>query len=182
VDKFNKLNISFSKCSKIVLYLNILFKKKYNTFNRMQLAGTPIHLQSTLDCVLLIDDDEATLALHKEVLEICGVTQHVRLANSGFEALSYLRACIRKADTYFRMPDLILLDLDMPQMTGWQFAEIFGKIFEGYVQQIPLIVLSNALPRKQAKPTHDSIADFFCKPLTPPLAEQLVERYSNCSK
>ncbi len=95
--------------------------------------------------VLMVEDDcdnQATIKLYLEVLGF-----EVMCARNGVEALQMLALYI---------PDVILLDLVMPEMTGWEFLEV-------YPGPVPVIVLSawtdmQELPREPyavvLKPTH----------------------------
>jgi two-component system, chemotaxis family, chemotaxis protein CheY len=79
--------------------------------------------------VLLIEDDAAVLEATGEVLSDEGYL--VLAAANGQEALSRVDG---------RLPDVILLDLMMPVMNGWQFVQEFRKL--PGAGAIPLIVLS----------------------------------------
>ena len=77
--------------------------------------------------VLIVDDEPDTLELVKLVLESGGF--ETVLAASGKEALSELDAS---------RPDLVLLDIMMPDMDGW---EVFRKIREKNAK-IPIAILT----------------------------------------
>ncbi len=77
--------------------------------------------------VLIVDDEPDTLELVKLVLESGGFK--ALLATSGTEALVLIGAS---------KPDLVLLDIMMPDMDGW---EIFRKIKEKY-SDIPVAILT----------------------------------------
>lgn len=77
--------------------------------------------------VLIIDDEPDTLELVKLVLESGGF--ETVLAASGKEALNELKAS---------KPDLVLLDIMMPDMDGW---EVFRKIKE-YNINMPIAILT----------------------------------------
>ena len=64
-----------------------------------------------LNCLLVIDDDHDILLSLQDALEVEGY--HVATASTGREALESLRKGLR--------PDLILLDLMMPDISGWAF-------------------------------------------------------------
>lgn len=79
--------------------------------------------------VLLVDDDANFRAILGEVLRAEGCT--VREAANGREALQMARA---------HKPDLILTDLMMPTMTGWDLCAALGK--NKRLAQVPVAVLS----------------------------------------
>ena len=67
--------------------------------------------------ILIIDDD---LMLLKTAEEILSDQYNVSVAKSGIQALNLLHKNI--------IPDLILLDIDMPQMDGYETLEEIKKI------------------------------------------------------
>ena len=80
--------------------------------------------------VLVVDDDPDLLGLVQLLLE--GVGYRVITAGEGQEALS------RVAE---KMPDLILLDMKMPGMNGWDFARAFRQRYD---RAAPIVVLTAA--------------------------------------
>ncbi|PWC29249.1 hybrid sensor histidine kinase/response regulator [Teichococcus aestuarii] len=108
--------------------------------------------------VLVADDDPAHRALIADLLAPLGFT--VRLAADGAE-------CLRLAED--RAPDLFLLDIAMPGMTGWELAR---RLREEALQEAPIIMVSaNALElgpppgRRDGTRHHD---DVLPKPLSIP--------------
>jgi CheY-like chemotaxis protein len=78
--------------------------------------------------ILLVDDDPDILASTQFLIEAEGY--QVTTAHNGREALDRILA---------EPPDVILLDLMMPVMDGWQFVEELRK---GPHAQLPIIILS----------------------------------------
>jgi CheY-like chemotaxis protein len=64
--------------------------------------------------MLVVDDDEADVALIREALDAHRVPSQVHIGRDGVEALQYLRAAVSAGPR----PDMILLDLNMPRMDG----------------------------------------------------------------
>ncbi len=80
--------------------------------------------------ILVIDDDRGIRETLGDVLRDEGY--QVRLARDGVEALSLLR--------HESAPDLILLDLSMPGMSGLEFRE--AQLEDQRLAQIPVVILS----------------------------------------
>jgi CheY-like chemotaxis protein len=82
--------------------------------------------------VLIVDDDPDLLEVTRFVIESEGMA--VETAKNGEEALALLRAGMR--------PKLVLFDLIMPVMNGWEFLNEVAK--DPSLRQIPIVVLTAA--------------------------------------
>lgn len=78
--------------------------------------------------ILVVDDDRELRAMVSLMLERAGYK--VRTARNGREALEEVSRV---------MPDLIILDMQMPVMTGWEFARHFHSSFDS---RAPIVVLT----------------------------------------
>ena len=103
--------------------------------------------------ILLIEDEPDLRETLKELLELVGFT--VETAANGREGL-------HKLDTFGR-PCLIMLDLMMPVMNGWQFLETLKKDPLHDRADIPVIVVSAALDML------DIQAQYGCRSLIKPV-------------
>lgn len=114
------------------------------------------------DSILVVDDDMMNLMLTKKIL---GIRYEVSCVSSGQQALSYLR------DT---VPDMILLDLHMPEMSGLEVLEEIHKI--NTVADVPVIFLTADSDRKTEIEIFKAGAmDYIQKPF---IAEVVVRRIS----
>jgi len=84
--------------------------------------------------VLVVDDDPDLLEVTRFALEGEGI--EVETARDGEEALARLRAG--------SLPRLVLLDLMMPVMNGWEFLDEIAKV--PALAAIPIVVLTAADP------------------------------------
>jgi CheY-like chemotaxis protein len=94
--------------------------------------------------ILVVDDDERIRQVSDAILSHCGY--EVRTAEDGFDAL----ALMRKA-----LPDLIISDLKMPNMSGFELLSVVRRRFP----QIPVIAISGAFVRLGSE--QGLIADAF---------------------
>ncbi len=67
--------------------------------------------------ILLVDDNEADNVYHEIMLRRAGFSGDVVICESGEAALDYLR------DHGDALPELVLLDINMPGMDGFEFAQ-----------------------------------------------------------
>jgi CheY-like chemotaxis protein len=114
--------------------------------------------------VLIADDDSGIRAMLAETLEDEGY-QVVTAAN-GRDALAYLRRG--------PLPQLILLDLMMPLMTGWDVLHELTR--HPILGQIPVVILSATDAAEQTAMTYH-VAACLPKPVEFDSLLQVVERY-----
>jgi CheY-like chemotaxis protein len=103
--------------------------------------------------ILLVDDDGDLRRSLGEALEEAGYD--VTASANGHDALVVLRQAPR--------PDVILLDLLMPVMNGWQFC--MAKKADPTTAPIPVIAMSAAVSRDPGSPYFIDVDDFIAKPL-----------------
>jgi CheY-like chemotaxis protein len=86
--------------------------------------------------VLIVDDDADNLDLLSRLLRANDATLSIRTASGGAQALAELRA---------QLPDLVFLDLVMPDMDGWQV--LAAKNEEERMREVPVVIVSAQDPR-----------------------------------
>lgn len=118
--------------------------------------------QSEYKSILVVDDDEAVREVLKMSIEMEGYP--VMTASNGKDALEIL--------SQFPNQGLILLDLMMPVMNGWEFVEEFQKV-EKY-SKIPIIIISAYSERAQ---NITAIQEVFPKPMNFNVLLERVKHY-----
>jgi len=103
--------------------------------------------------ILLVDDDEIEHDIAKNILSD---KYEVYTAKSGKEALNYLY------NSGF-IPSLVLLDILMPEMDGW---DLFNRIKAiSFLKNVPIVFLTSMNKAEGEKRAHDVGADdFITKP------------------
>jgi len=121
--------------------------------------------------VLLVDDDPITNFLNKKLLLRLGVTDNIRVALNGQEALYELREHCHEQPT--DCPALVFLDINMPVMNGIEFMEAYQQLPAEEQRAVVVVMLTTSVsPRDQQLIQDMPIADYLDKPLT----QQQVER------
>jgi two-component system, chemotaxis family, response regulator Rcp1 len=112
--------------------------------------------------ILLVEDNEGDVRLTKEALKEGKVKNNLHVAYDGVEALEYLT---REGEHQNRViPDLILLDLNLPRMDG---RELLGKIKEdSELRRIPVVILTTSKAEEDIVRTYDLHANcYITKPI-----------------
>ncbi|WP_108868889.1 response regulator [Aquimarina aquimarini] len=106
---------------------------------------------------LLIDDDEVERLKFARVLQKNGYTHKLIEAKNGEEALQHL-------ENKEQLPDLILLDLNMPKMNGLEFLKILKS--DAALKYIPAVILSTSNNHSDLKGCYEiGITGYIVKPL-----------------
>lgn len=106
--------------------------------------------------VLLVEDSETTNFINKLVLNSAGILDINEVLN-GLDAYNYiLKNC----------PDIILLDIDMPVMDGWEFLK--EKEMKALCMNAKVVMLTSSTHPKDKKmaENYPSIVAYLEKPLT----------------
>ena len=113
--------------------------------------------------ILVVDDDKTNLSLAQRIL---GPQYRIAACNSGSAALTYLET---------HRPDLILLDINMPEMNGF---EVMGKIRSNIqTESIPVIFLTaDNLAETEIKCFQLGAMDFVVKPFVPDILLSRVSK------
>jgi diguanylate cyclase (GGDEF)-like protein len=114
--------------------------------------------------ILIIDDTPANISILNEMLRD---EYDVFFATSGAEGLKVAVALV---------PDLILLDIMMPELDGFQVCR---KLKESdLTSMIPVIFVTAAVsPEQEAKGLECGAVDYITKPISPPVVTIRVRNY-----
>lgn len=112
--------------------------------------------------VLLIEDNKADIRLVKETLELNNLKFKLIVLEDGITGLSYLN---REGEyKNIVLPNLILLDLDIPLLNGFDFLKKVKN--NDNLKHIPVIVFSESENPNDIKKAYDNYANsFISKPL-----------------
>ena len=126
---------------------------------------TPTQTSSEKDTILVVDDTPDNLSLMAGLLKD---TYRVKLANSGDKALAAVRGP--------SPPDLILLDIMMPGMSGYEVCEQLKQ--DPSTSEIPIIFLTAMESAEDEKKGLDlGAVDYLTKPVSPPIVLARVRNH-----
>lgn len=90
--------------------------------------------------VMLVDDNETDLLVHRRLLSFHQIADSVTDFSFAGDALIALKNC-REED----LPHLILLDLNMPLINGWDFLRSFEYLGEAFSRNCRIVMVSATL-------------------------------------
>jgi len=107
--------------------------------------------------VLLIEDNLIEIMKMKRTLSLLKLDHTMKEAKNGEEALEVLK-------DKSNFPDLILLDLNMPKMSGIEFLSILKK--DSNIQHIPTVILTTSDNQKDLEECYRiGVSGYILKPL-----------------
>ena len=131
-------------------------------------------IKAPLKTLFLIDDDELYLFTMKKMVEKNKLVDNLHEFHNGFDAIEFLN--LMAANKYV-LPDIILLDINMPVMDGWTFMELFSLLKPKLEKQISVFMITSSIDPEdliRAKAIED-ITDFIVKPIA---SQQLINIFN----
>jgi len=116
-----------------------------------------------IDLACIVDDDPIFVYGAKRMLELADFCNGFLIFNNGHDALFKLKTLIKSGEN---LPDLILLDLNMPIMDGWQFLDNFTKI--NIEKKIIIYIVSSSIDPIdiEKSKSYAAVSNFVVKPIS----------------
>lgn len=128
-----------------------------------------------LEILCVIDDDKIFTYLLKRIIEKAKITREIIFFENGRDALDYLS---RNREDALKLPQLILLDINMPILDGWQFLNEYGKLKQEVPQPISICMMSSSVEVEDYHRAMGSghVMDYLQKPVQIPSLKQVTDR------
>src|SRR5687768_2736976 len=91
--------------------------------------------------ILLVEDQEIDAFLTEKVLLLADVADGISICRDGEEALAYIRDICQQNNMDELIPELILLDINMPRMNGIEFLH---ELRQKYEKNFTVVILSSS--------------------------------------
>jgi len=121
--------------------------------------------------ILLIDDSEIDNFIHKTLLKKVNVPLEIHTETSAQAALTYLKSI---GDREAHFPDILFLDIRMPQMDGFEFMEHYHELPKACREKCTVYMLSSSLDPTDLERSKNYIS--ASHHLTKPLAHHPLEK------
>jgi len=133
-----------------------------------------------LPCILLVDDDPVNNFLNQRLLESLAVTEQLIVALNGQEAFDLLEQHSQPGPNE-ACPALILLDSNMPIMSGFEFLQAYQQLPELQQKATVIVMLTTTSlhPADTARAQQLCVSDFLSKPLTTDKINAVLQKYFN---
>ena len=115
--------------------------------------------------IVIAEDDPDDRLLTRRALEKSNITCELHTVENGEELMRFLRQCGTAEGEYETLPDLILLDLNMPRMDGREVLRTLKS--DATLRRIPVVVFTTSEANNDILESYDlGVNAFVTKPLT----------------
>ena len=130
--------------------------------------------------ILLVDDDRIMVFIGSKLMKLSGFADEIVSAINGREATEYLKKSLT-SDDGTGMPDLILLDLHMHIMTGWEFLDWYQNWTASLADYPPVYVLSSTINEQDSEKAskYQQVNGFITKPITVENLQKMLATHLN---
>lgn len=124
-------------------------------------------MNNTRPFVILVDDDKASNFLNRRIIQARWPETRLEVFENGKLAFDYFR-------DGGEMPDVLLLDLNMPVWTGWDFLQAA----KGKFPALKVVVLTSSVNPEEIRRAggYSHVVDFWSKPLRAELLNSLMNK------
>ncbi|KAB2913416.1 MAG: response regulator [Bacteroidetes bacterium] len=114
--------------------------------------------------ICVVDDDEIYQFVIKSQLESRKLARKILMFSDGELAIDFFKTVVDNAD---ELPDLVLLDLNMPIMDGWEFLDEFIMLKPKLPKKVTIYVVTSSINQTdidRAKRISE-VTDYIVKPI-----------------
>lgn len=118
----------------------------------------------TIDTLCIVDDDSVFQMLTRIIIEKTQRVQKIKIFSNGKQAIDFLNSVHDQPD---ELPEIILLDLNMPVMDGWGFLEEYLLLKPRIGKEILIYVVSSSIDPEDVQRARkiSEVTDYVIKPV-----------------
>lgn len=124
--------------------------------------------------ICIVDDDDLYKLLLKKTIQNLKINTEVISFSNGEEAIKGLFALNSNSEN---LPDIILLDINMPVMDGWEFMEHYLALKQNFLKEMTLYIASSSIASQdfQKSKSFKEISGYLVKPIFKETIKNLLE-------
>lgn len=129
-------------------------------------------MNKLVDIACVVDDDTIYLYSIKKMLNKNPLCKELKVFTNGFDAIEFFKS---KATDPNEIPDVVILDINMPVMDGWQFLDEFEPLQPQLHKKVTIYMVSSSIDENDIERAKkiSAITDYVVKPITEDKLQQL---------
>lgn len=134
-------------------------------------------MSSVIVNFIVIDDSRLDCFISEKIIKNTGYSKSIRSFTEAEEALKFIKNTPGRTE---ENKSIILLDIQMPVMSGFDFAEAFEKLPDDIRSAYMIFMISSSTNEtdRMRIGNYQSIMNLYKKPLNKDIIEELVQRVS----
>ena len=122
---------------------------------------------------IIIDDSQLDCFIGEKIIQITGKLSSVKTFSQATEAFEFIKNSDHKVDDFITV---IMLDIQMPVMNGFQFVEAFEELREDIKSHYAIFMFSSSINEndKNRMENHPSIRKFYNKPISKDIIASII--------
>jgi CheY-like chemotaxis protein len=126
-----------------------------------------------IDIACVIDDDVIYTHTVKRIIDSSQIANKTLFFPNGQLGIDFFKEYLHQTES---LPDLILLDINMPILDGWQFMDEFVKLSPLIGKKVTVYIVSSSIDEDDHKKalSYQQVSDFIVKPITVALLKKMV--------
>jgi CheY-like chemotaxis protein len=128
--------------------------------------------------VCVVDDDKIYQFTTARMIQLVDDSVRVLSFGDGAQAIRHIHEHVADSDL---LPDMILLDINMPCMDGWEFLNAYDHLKDGLAKDIKIYVVSSSIDERDVSRAKSigCVSDYVVKPVTTDRLRELLLRYAS---
>jgi two-component system, chemotaxis family, chemotaxis protein CheY len=112
----------------------------------------------------IIDDDELDRYIYQKIIKMACPSYRFIEFSAALDALHYIS---KHANDAGLLPDILLLDLRMPGLNGWQYLERYQQLLPRLSKYTRHYVCTSSMERFDVSRDQSCLHGYFMKPVSP---------------
>ncbi len=123
--------------------------------------------------VFIIDDDSIHQRIAQIMIEKHQLFDHYTSFTEAERAIAFIK---ENKNNEQALPDVILLDLNMPVIDGWDFLDLYENFRQELIKIIRIFIVTSSVDEKDIlkSRTYSSVIGFISKPLSPDIIRSTI--------